>query len=113
VVEKRVLRRIFGLKRDEVIGRWTILHSEGLHNLYTSPGIIRMMKSRKVRWTGHVTYMGENRSANRILEGKLEGRIPLGRPERRWDDNVLTCRHIARQRLGKHISATTNTQATI
>jgi hypothetical protein len=79
VFEKSVLRRIFGLKRDEVIGGWRKLHNEKLHNLYCSPSIIRIIKSRRMRWAGHVARMGENRNAYRILVGNPEGKTPLGR----------------------------------
>jgi hypothetical protein len=88
VFENRVLRRIFGPKRDGVTGGWRKLHSEGLHNLYSSPSIIRLIKSRRMRWTGHVARMGEKRNAYRILVGKPEGNRPLGRPRRRWVDNI-------------------------
>jgi hypothetical protein len=88
VFENRVLRRIFGLKRDEVMGDWRKLHNEELHNLYSSPNIIRMIKSRRMRWAGHVERMGETRNAYRILVGKPEGKRPLGRPRRRWVDNI-------------------------
>jgi hypothetical protein len=84
----RVLRRIFGLKRDEVTGGWRKLHNEEPHNLYTSPSIIRMIKSRRMRWAGHVARMGENRNAYSILVGKPEGKGPLGRPRRRWVYNI-------------------------
>jgi hypothetical protein len=74
VFESRVLRRIFGRKRDEVIGGWRKLHNEELHNLYSSPSIIRIIKSRRMRWVGHVAYIhGEKRNAYRILEGSPEG----------------------------------------
>jgi hypothetical protein len=73
VFENRVLRKIFGLKRDEVIGGWRKLHNEELHNLYCSPSIIRIIKSRRMRWVGHVAGMGEERSVYKILLGKLEG----------------------------------------
>jgi hypothetical protein len=79
VFENRVLRRIFGLKRDEVMGDWRKLHNEELHNLYSSPNIIRMIKSRRMRWAWHVARMGENRNAYSILVGKPEGKRPLGR----------------------------------
>jgi hypothetical protein len=82
VFENRVRRRIFGPKRDEVTG-WRKLHNEELHNSYSSPSIIRMMKSRRIKWAGHVARMGEKRNAYRILVGKLEGKRPLGRPRRR------------------------------
>jgi hypothetical protein len=88
VFKNRVLRRIFGPKRDEVTGEWRKLHNEELHNLYSSPNIIRTIKSRRMRWAGHVARMGEYRNAYRILVGKPEGRRPLGRPRRRWVDNI-------------------------
>jgi hypothetical protein len=92
VLENRVLRRIFGLKRDEVTGGWRklLVHNEELHNLYASPIIIRMIKSRRMRWAGHVARMAEKRNAYRILVGKPEGRRPLGRPRRRWMANIKT-----------------------
>jgi uncharacterized membrane protein len=74
VFEKRVLRRIFGPKTDEATGDWRKLHNEGLHNLYSSPNIIRMIDSRRMRWTGHVARMGKKRNAYRILMGKPEGK---------------------------------------
>jgi hypothetical protein len=77
VFENRVLRGIFGLKRVEVIGGWRKLHNEELHNLYCSPSIIRIMKSRRMRWAGHVARMGEKRNAYRILVGKPEGKRPV------------------------------------
>jgi hypothetical protein len=79
VFENRVLRRIFGPKRDEVTGEWRKLHNQELHNLYSSPNIIRMIKSRMMRWAEHVACMGEKRNTYRILVGKPEGRRPLGR----------------------------------
>jgi hypothetical protein len=88
VFENRVLRRIFGPKRDEVIGEWRKLHNEELHALYSSPSIIRIIKARRMRWAGHVARMGENRNAYRLLVGNPEGRRPLGRPRRRWLDNI-------------------------
>jgi hypothetical protein len=88
VFENGVLRRIFGPKRDEVTGGWRKLHNEELHNLYSFPSIIRMIKSRRMRWAGHVARMGENRNAYRILVGKPEGKSPIGRPRRRWVDNI-------------------------
>jgi hypothetical protein len=88
VLAKRVLRRIFGPKRDEVIGGGENLHNEVLHNLYSSPGIIRIIKSRSMRWAGRVVRIGDNRNAYRILMGKPEGKMPLGRPRRRWVDNI-------------------------
>jgi hypothetical protein len=86
----RVLRRIFGPKRDEVTGEWRKLHIEELHYLYSSPSIIRIIKARRMRWAGHVVRMGENRNAYRLLVGKPEGRRPLGRSRRRWLDNIRT-----------------------
>jgi hypothetical protein len=73
VFENRVLRRIFGPKRDDVTGGWRKLHNEELHNLYSSPNIIRMIKSKRMRWAGHVARMGETRNVYRILVGKPEG----------------------------------------
>jgi hypothetical protein len=90
VFENRVLRRIFGPKRDEVMGGWRKLHNEELHNLYSSPSIIRMMKSRRMRWAGHVVRMGEKRNAYRILVEKPEGMRALGRPRCQWMDNIRT-----------------------
>jgi hypothetical protein len=87
VLENRVLRRIFGPKRDEVTGESRKLHNEKLHNLYSSPSIIRIIKSRRMKWTGHVARMGEKRNAYRLV-GKPEGKRPLGRPRRRRVDNI-------------------------
>jgi transcription termination factor 2 len=84
----RVLRRIFGPKRDEETGGWRKLHNDELHKLYSSPSIIRIIKSRRMRWAGHVARMGENRNAYTILVGMPEGKRPLGRPRRRWVDNI-------------------------
>jgi hypothetical protein len=86
VFENRVLRRIFGPKRDEVTGEWRKLHNEELRDLYYSPSIIRIIKSRKMRWASHVARMGEKRNAYRLLVRNPEGRRPLGRPRRRWVD---------------------------
>jgi hypothetical protein len=83
-----VLRRIFGPRRDEMVGGWIKLHNEELHNLYSSPNIIRMIKSRRMRSEGHVTRAGEKRNAYRVLAGKPEGQRLLGRPIRRWEDNI-------------------------
>jgi hypothetical protein len=88
VFENRVLRKIFGPKRGGVMGGWRKLHNEELHNLYSSPSIIRIIKSRRMRWAGHVAQMGEKRNVYRLLVGKLEGKRPLGRPRRRWMDNI-------------------------
>jgi hypothetical protein len=83
-----VLRRIFGPKRDEVTGGWKKLHNDELHNLYSSPSIIRMIKSRTMKWAGHLARMGGKRNAYKILVGKPEGKRPLGRPRRRWVENI-------------------------
>jgi hypothetical protein len=88
VFENRVLRRIFGPTRDEVTGEWRKLNNGEIHNLYSSPDIIRQIKSRRMRWAGHVARMGEGRNVCRVLVGKPEGRRPLGRPRRRWEDGI-------------------------
>ncbi|KAJ4451994.1 hypothetical protein ANN_03478 [Periplaneta americana] len=88
VFENKVLRKIFGAKRDEVTGDWRKLHNAELHALYSSPDIIRNIKSRYLRWAGHVARMGESRNAYRVLVGRPEGKRPLGRPRRRWEDNI-------------------------
>jgi len=82
------LRRIFGPRRDEVTGEWRRLHNEELNDLYSSPNILRVKKSRRMRWAGHVARMGEERGVYRVLVGKPGGRRPLGRPRRRWVDNI-------------------------
>ena len=83
-----MLRRIFGPKWDEVTGEWRKLHNEELNYLYPSPNIIRVIKSRRMRWEGHVARMGERRGAYRILVRKPEGKRPLVRPKLKWDDNI-------------------------
>jgi hypothetical protein len=88
VFENRLLRRIFVPKRDEVTGGWRKLHNEELHNVYSSSSTNRRTKSRRMRWTGHVARMWEKRNAYRILVGNSEARRPLGRPRRRWMDNI-------------------------
>jgi len=88
VFENRVLRRIFGPKRDKETGEWRRLHNEKLNDLYSSPSIIRVIKSRRMRWAGHVVRMGERRGVYRVLVGKPEGKRPPGRPRRRWADNI-------------------------
>jgi len=88
VFENRVLRRVFGPKRDEVTGEWRKLHNEDLSDLYSLPNIVRVVKSRRMRWVGHVASMGQGRVVYRVLVGKPEGKRPLGRPRRRWEDNI-------------------------
>jgi hypothetical protein len=88
VFENKVLRRIFGRKGDVVTGGWRKLHNEELRDLYSSPSTITKMKPRRIRCVGHVTRMGEKRNAYMILVGKPEGKKPLGRPRRRWVDNI-------------------------
>jgi hypothetical protein len=85
--ENRVMRRIFGPKREED-GSWRKLHNDELHSLYSSPNIVRVIKSRKLRWAGHVVRMGKGRGVYRVLVGKSEGKIPRGRARRRWEDNI-------------------------
>jgi hypothetical protein len=86
VFETRFLRKIFGPKRDEVTGEWRKLRNEELHNLYSSPDIIRQIKSRRIKWSGHVARMGEERKLYKVLVGSPEGERPLGRPRCRWQD---------------------------
>jgi hypothetical protein len=88
VFENRVLRRLFGPKRDKVTGGWRKLHNEELHGLYSSPSIDRVIKARRMGWAGHVERMGEVRGTYNILVGRPEERRPLGRPRRRWEDNI-------------------------
>ncbi|KAJ4431673.1 hypothetical protein ANN_20273, partial [Periplaneta americana] len=88
VFENKVLRKIFGAKRDEVTGEWRKLHNTELHALYSSPDIIRNIKSRRLRWAGHIARMGESRNAYRVLVGRPEGKGPLGRPRLRWENNI-------------------------
>jgi hypothetical protein len=86
--ESRVVKRIVGLKTDEVMGGWRKLHNEEIHDWYSSPSIIRMMNSRRMRWARHVAQQGEKRIAYRLFGGKSERMKPLGRPRRRWVDNI-------------------------
>jgi hypothetical protein len=88
VFENKVLRRIFGPKREEVTGELRKLHNEELRDLYSSPSIIRVINSWRMRWAGHVARMGEKRNAYRLLVGKPEEKRPLGRPRRRWVNNI-------------------------
>jgi hypothetical protein len=87
VSENRMLRRIFGPKREED-GSWRKFHNDELHSLYSSPNVVRIIKSRRMRWAGHVARMGEERGVYRILVGRPEGRRPLGRLRRRWEDTL-------------------------
>ena len=88
VFENRVLRKVFGHKRDEVTGEWRKLHNEELNDLYSLPNIVRVVKSRRMRWAGHVVRMGEDRGVHRVLVGKPEGKRPLGRTRHRWENNI-------------------------
>jgi hypothetical protein len=87
VLENRMLRKIFGLRREEDI-LWRKLHNDELHNLYSSPNIVRVIKSRRMRWTGHVAHMGEGRDVYRVLYGRSKGKKPLRRPRQRWENNI-------------------------
>jgi len=88
VFENRVLRRVFGLKRDEVTGEWRKLHNEEVRDLYSLPNIVRVVKSRRMRWAWHVARMGEGTVVHGVLVGKPEGKRPLERPRCRWEDNI-------------------------
>ena len=88
VFEKWVLRRTFGPERDEVTGEWRKLHNEELNDLYSSPSIIRVIKSGRIRWVWHVAHMGERRDLHRVFVGKSERKKPLGKPRRRWEGNI-------------------------
>ena len=88
VFENKALRRIFGPKRDEVTGEWRKLHKEELYDLYYSPHIVRVIKSKRMREDGRVACMGEGRGVYRVLVGKPEGKRPLGRPRRRWENKI-------------------------
>jgi len=88
VSENRMLRRIFGPKRDKVTREWRKLHNEEINDLYSSPSIVRVIKSRRMRWAGHVACVGERRGAYRVLVEKPEGNRPLGRSRHRWEDNI-------------------------
>jgi len=88
VFENRVLRRIFGPKRDEVTREWRKLHNEELNDLYSSPNIIQVIKLRRMRWAGHVAYIGERQGIYRVFMGKSEGKRPLGRPRHKWEDII-------------------------
>jgi len=88
VSENGVLRITFGPKRDEGTAEWRKLHSGRLYDLYCSPNIVRVIKSRRIRWAGHVAHMDDRRGVYRVLVGKPEGKRPLERPRRRWEDNI-------------------------
>jgi len=88
VFENRVLRIIFGPRRDEVTGKWRKLHDEELNDTYSSPIIFRVIKSRRMRWAGHVARMRKKTGVYGVLVGKSEGKRPLGRPKRGWEDNI-------------------------
>jgi hypothetical protein len=88
VFENRVPRGIFGPKRDEVTEEWRKLHNEELNGLYCSSNIVRLIKSKRMRWEGHVACTGERRCVYTVLVGKHEGKSTLGRPRRRWEDNI-------------------------
>jgi hypothetical protein len=88
VFENKVLRRVFGPKRDEVTGEWRKLHNEELNDLYSLPNIVQVVKSRRMRWARHVARIGEERGTQRLLVGKPEGKRPWGSPRRRWEENI-------------------------
>jgi len=88
VFENRALRRVFGPKRDEVTGEGRKLHNEELRDLYSLPNIVRVANSRRMRWAGYVACMGEGRGVHRVLVGKTERKRTVGRPRRRWEDNI-------------------------
>jgi hypothetical protein len=90
VFENRVLRRIFGPKRDDVTGEWRKLHNEGLHDLYSSPNTVRVIKIAMNEMGGVCSADGEDRGVYRVLVKTPEGTRPLGRPRRRWEDNIKT-----------------------
>jgi hypothetical protein len=87
VLENKMLRKIFGPKREED-GSWRRFRNDELHSLYSSPNVVRVIKSRRMRWAGHVARMGEGRGVYRVLVGRPERKRPLGRPRRRWEDNI-------------------------
>jgi hypothetical protein len=88
VFENRVLRNIFGPKRDEITREWKKIHNEDLYDLYSSPTILQLIKSRRMRWAEHAARMGDGRGVYRVLVGKPEGKGQLGRPRGRWEDNI-------------------------
>jgi hypothetical protein len=105
VFKNRVLRRIFGPKREED-GPWRKFHNDALHNLYSSPNVVTVIKSRGMRWAGHVARIGEGRGVYRVLLVRPEGKRPLGRPRRRWENNIkMDLREIGRDGWGELDSA--------
>jgi acyl-CoA synthetase (AMP-forming)/AMP-acid ligase II len=88
VFENRVFTKIFGPKKDEITGVWIKLHNEELHDQYSSPAIVRVIKSKRMRWAGHVARMGKGKGLYRVLVKKPEGKKPLRRPRLRWEDNI-------------------------
>ena len=86
--ENKVLRNIFVAKKEEITGEWRKLHNVELQELYSSPNIISRLKSRRLRWAGHVARMEQSRNVYRVLVGKPEGKRPIERPRRRWEDNI-------------------------
>jgi len=88
VSENRVLRRIYGAKKDEVTGEWKKPYNEELSDLYSSPNIVRVIRSRRMRWAGHVVRMGDSRGVYRVLVGKPKGKRPLRSPRLRWEDKI-------------------------
>ena len=88
VFENRVLRRIFGPRRIDVTGEWRKLHNEELNDIYSSSNIVQVIKSRRMRWAGHVACVGDSKAVYRVVMGRSEGKRPLGRPRRRWVDNI-------------------------
>jgi len=87
-VENRVLRRIFGPRMDELTGEWRRLHNKELNDLYSSPNIVQVIKSKRMRWAGHVVHMSEESGVYRVLVGKPEEKRPMGRSRRRWVNNI-------------------------
>ena len=94
VFENKVLRKIFGAKKNKITGEWRKLHNVELHALYSSPNIIGNLKSRRLRWGGHVARMQQFRNEYRVLVGKHESKRPLGRPRRRWEDIKMDFRKV-------------------
>jgi hypothetical protein len=88
VFQNRVLRRIFGPKRDEVTGEWSKLHNKELNDLYSSPNIVQVIKSRRLRWVGHAAHKRKRKGIYRVFVRKPEGKRSLGRPRCRWEDNI-------------------------